>query len=124
RASGPRRRGPASVPRTCAPRSGRASTDSRAAGTGGDRCGAATAPAGSQPARRRTRSPLQVAAQRLLALDRFEQRLEVPLAERRRAVPLDHLEEDRRPVLRRLREDLEEVTVVVAVDEDLVLLQH
>ena len=61
---------------------------------------------------------------RLLALDRLEQRLEVALAEGRRAVPLDHLEEDRRPVLRRLREDLEQVAVLVAVDEDLVPLQH
>ena len=61
---------------------------------------------------------LEVAAERLLALDRLEQGLEVALAERARAVALDHLEEERRPVLRRLREDLEQVAVLVAVDED------
>src|SRR5579859_8153414 len=38
---------------------------------------------------------LQVSAERLLALDRFEQRLEVPLAEAARAVALDHFEEQR-----------------------------
>src|SRR5579884_3579748 len=67
---------------------------------------------------------LEVPAQRLLALDRLEQGLEVALAEGRRAVPLDHLEEDRRPVLRGLGEDLQQVAVVVAVDEDPVLLQY
>src|SRR5581483_3587707 len=67
---------------------------------------------------------LQVAAERLLALDRLEERLEVAFAEGGRAVTLDHLEEHRRPVLRGLREDLEQIAVVVAVDEDLVLLQH
>ena len=51
--------------------------------------------------RARRHRALEVAAQRLLALDRLEQRLEVPLAEAARAVPLDHLEEHRRPVLRR-----------------------
>ena len=45
-------------------------------------------------------SALEVAAESLLALDRLEQRLEVALAEGARAVALDHLEEQRRPVLR------------------------
>src|SRR5918994_2566195 len=66
----------------------------------------------------RTANRLQVAAQRLLALDRLEERLEVALPERRRPVPLDHLEEERRPVLRRLGEDLQQVTVLIAVGED------
>src|SRR3954468_14529796 len=61
---------------------------------------------------------LQVAALGLLALDRLEQRLEVPVAEAARAVALDHLEEDRRAVADRLREDLQQVALVVAVDED------
>src|SRR5436190_3465153 len=65
-----------------------------------------------------SRGRLQIPAEGLLALDRLEQRLEVPVAEAARAVPLDHLEEERRAVLRRLREDLEQVTVVVAVRED------
>src|SRR5688500_2829208 len=67
---------------------------------------------------RRTGNASEIAAQRLLALDRLEESLEVPLAERRRAVPLDHLEEERRPVLRGLREDLQQVAVLVAVGED------
>src|SRR5919204_6192003 len=80
-----------------------------------------------QPCRRRFTSrlaawharELEVAAQGLLALDRLEQRLEVALAEGGRAVPLDHLEEDGRPVLRRLGEDLEQVPVLVPVGQDL-----
>ena len=43
----------------------------------------------------------EVAAQRLLALDRLEQRLEVADAEAARAVALDDLEEERRPILDR-----------------------
>ena len=66
---------------------------------------------------------LEVAAERLLALDRLEERLEVAVAEAARAVALDHLEEQRRPVLRGLREDLQQVAVVVAVGEDLVPAQ-
>ena len=42
---------------------------------------------------------LEVAAEGLLALDRLEQRFEVALAEAARPVPLDHLEEERRPIL-------------------------
>src|ERR687884_1345633 len=61
---------------------------------------------------------LQVAALGLLALDRLEQGLEVAVAEAARAVALDHLEEERGAILRRLREDLEQVAVVVAVGED------
>src|SRR3954470_24512258 len=61
---------------------------------------------------------LQVPAQLLLALDRLEQSLEVTVAEAARAVALDHLEEDRRTVAGRLREDLQQVALVVAVHED------
>src|SRR4029450_11193633 len=64
-------------------------------------------------------SPLEVAAERLLALDGGEECLEVAFPERRRPVALDHLEEDRRPVLRRLREDLQQVAVLVARGEGL-----
>ena len=62
---------------------------------------------------------LEVPAQRLLALDRREEGLEVALAEGRGAVALDHLEEHRRPVLRGLREDLQQIAVLVAVGQDL-----
>src|SRR6476660_5266823 len=65
----------------------------------------------------------EVAAELLLALDRLEERLEVALAEAERAVPLDELEEHGRPVAHRLGEDLEEVAVLVAVDEDLAALE-
>src|SRR5205823_13864639 len=66
---------------------------------------------------------LEIAAECLLALDRLEERFEVSLAEAARPVALDHLEKERRPVLRRLREDLQQVAVLVAVDEDLEPLQ-
>src|SRR5881227_2258587 len=52
------------------------------------------------PAAGASTSALQVAAKSLLTLDGFEERLEVALTERGRPMPLDHLEEDRRPVLR------------------------
>src|SRR2546423_4712034 len=65
-----------------------------------------------------TRNASEVPPRRLLALDCLEQGLEVALAEAARAVPLDQLEEDRRPVAERLREDLKQVALVVAVDED------
>src|SRR4051794_35460625 len=61
---------------------------------------------------------LKIAPQRLLALDGLEERLEVAVAEAAGAVTLDHLEEDRRPVADRLGEDLQQVALVVAVDED------
>src|SRR5205809_2076727 len=60
----------------------------------------------------------EIAAEGLLALDRLEERLEVPLPETACAVALDHLEEERRAILRGLREDLEEVAVLVSVGED------
>src|SRR3954466_4159725 len=65
----------------------------------------------------------EVAALFLLALDRLEQGLEVALSETERAVPLDELEEDGRPVAGGLGEDLQQVAVLVAVDQDPALLQ-
>src|SRR6187551_2547186 len=61
---------------------------------------------------------LEIAAESLLALDRLEERLEVADPEAARAVALDHLEEERRAVLDDLRKQLEQVTLLVAVDED------
>src|SRR3954447_26060284 len=61
---------------------------------------------------------LKIPAQRLLALDRLEERLEVAVAEAAGAVALDDLEEDRRTVADRLGEDLQQVDLVVAVGED------
>src|SRR4029079_16272516 len=60
----------------------------------------------------------EIAAQRLLALDRLEEGPEVALAERARAVALDHLDEQRRAVADRLGEHLQEVALVVAVGQD------
>ena len=65
----------------------------------------------------------EVAAGVLLALDGLEEGLEVALAEAERAVALDQLEEHRGPVAERLGEDLQQVAVLVAVDEDAALLQ-
>src|SRR5262245_21774109 len=67
---------------------------------------------------RPTPGRLEVAAERLLALDRLEQRLEVADPEAARSVALDHLEEEGRAVLDDLREQLEEITLLVAIDED------
>src|SRR3954447_3990580 len=63
-------------------------------------------------------APLQVPPPVLLPLDRLEQGLEVALPKAARAVALDDLEEHRGPVADGLREDLEHVALVVAVDED------
>src|SRR6187551_2100864 len=71
----------------------------------------------------RRRKSLEVAAPLLLALDRLEECLEVALAETERAVPLDQLEEHGRPVADRLGEDLQQVAVLVAVDQDAARLQ-
>ena len=67
--------------------------------------------------------PLKVPPPLLFALDRFEQGLEVALAEAARAVALDDLEEHGRAVADRLGEDLEQVALVVAVDQDPEALQ-
>src|SRR5262245_40298671 len=65
----------------------------------------------------------KVAAALLLALDRFEERLEVSLAEALGTVPLDQLEEHRRPVLHWPGENLQEIAVLVSVGEYPQLLQ-
>src|SRR6185312_11970497 len=63
-------------------------------------------------------SGLERAPARLLALDGLEEGLEIALAEAARPAALDDLEEERRPVLDGLGEDLEEVPFIVAIDED------
>src|SRR5512144_696986 len=76
----------------------------------------APVPSGEKETRRM--ESLEVAPERLLPLDRLEQRLEVPLAEAAAPLPLDHLVEHGGPVLDRLGEELEQVALLVAVDED------
>src|SRR6185436_7631367 len=61
---------------------------------------------------------LEIAPGRLFRFDRFEERLEVALAETAAAVALDDLEEQRRPVLDGSGEDLEQVALVVAIHQD------
>ena len=78
--------------------------------------------AGGRPQRQEL-ARLQVAALGLFPLDGLEQRLEVSLAESLRPVPLDQLEEHRGPVLDRLGEDLQQVTVLVPVGQDAKLAQ-
>src|SRR5919109_3345322 len=62
--------------------------------------------------------PLKVSPLLLFALDGLEQGLEVALAEAAGAVALNDLEEDGGPIADRLREDLQQVALVVAVDQD------
>src|SRR5690606_13495289 len=66
---------------------------------------------------------LQVAAAGLLPLDRLEQGLEIALAETERTVPLDELEEHRRPVADGCGEDLQQVAVLVPIDKNSAALQ-
>ena len=68
-------------------------------------------------------SSLEVAPQGLFTFDRFEQCLEIAFSKPAGAVALDDFEEERRAVLRRLREDLEQVALLVAVGEDAQALQ-
>src|SRR5271157_4656932 len=55
---------------------------------------------------------------RLLALDGFEQGLEVSLAKALRSAPLNDLEEESRPVLDRLGENLEQIALIIAINQD------
>src|SRR6266508_3674456 len=65
----------------------------------------------------------QVPALLLLALDRLEQRLEVAFAEAAAALALDDLDEQRRPILERLAEDLEQVAFLIAIHQHAALGQ-
>src|ERR1700675_2351798 len=58
---------------------------------------------------------LQVPSSRLLHFDRFKQRFEIPFSKSAAALALDDFEEHGRPILHRLRENLQEVAFLVAV---------
>ena len=61
---------------------------------------------------------LQIASRGLLALDGFEQRFEIAFAEALRAFALNNLKEERRAIFHRLGENLEQITFVIAIDEN------
>src|ERR687888_2725848 len=67
---------------------------------------------------------LQISARGLLALDRFKERLEVSFAKTLRAFALNDFEEQRRPILDRFGKNLEQITFVVAVDQNPEFLQR
>ena len=69
-------------------------------------------------AQRRWKPPLKVAAQLLLALDGFEQGLEVAFPEGLGTFALDDFVEDGRTIHDGLGKELEEVAVLVAIDQD------
>src|SRR5688572_33378275 len=69
-------------------------------------------------------SASEVPAQSLLALDRLEQCLEISGAEALRTLPLNDLVEDSRAILDRLGEDLQQISLVVAIDQDAELLER
>src|SRR5882724_4897634 len=61
---------------------------------------------------------LEIATQCLLALDRLEQRLEIPFAETTAAAALDDLIEERRTILHRLGENLQQVPLFVLIHQN------
>ena len=61
---------------------------------------------------------LQIASPLLFFLDRLEQRLEIAFAETLRAFALNDFEKERRPIFHRLGEDLQQITFVVAIDQN------
>src|SRR5512132_4314994 len=72
----------------------------------------------------RSSSVLQISSRGLFALDGFEQRFEVAFAETLRAFALNDLEKERRPILDRFCEDLQQITFIIAIDENSDLLQR
>jgi hypothetical protein len=60
--------------------------------------------------------PSQIPPPLLLPLQRHKQGLEIPDAKPPAPVAFDHLKEQRRPILHRLRKDLQQVAFVIQVD--------
>src|SRR6266511_5075340 len=67
---------------------------------------------------------LQISSRSLLALDGFEQRFEIAFAEALCAFALNNFKEERRAILYRLRENLEQITFIIAIDQDTELFQR
>src|SRR2546426_3679005 len=67
-------------------------------------------------------SLLQIPSRGLFALDGFEQRFEITFAETLRALALNDLEKERWAIFHRLGEDLQQITFVIAIDQNPELL--
>src|SRR5438477_2645550 len=67
---------------------------------------------------------LQISSRGLLALDGLEQRLEITFAKAFRALALDDLVKERRPVLHWLAKNLQQITFVIAIDQNAQSLQR
>src|SRR6202022_302488 len=61
---------------------------------------------------------LQIASAFLFLFQSLEQRFEISFPETLRAFALDNFEEQRRPIFDRLRKYLEQITFVVAIDQN------
>ena len=66
----------------------------------------------------------EVATGSLLVLDGFEECLEVTGAEALMVAALDDFDEESWSVLHRLRKDLQKISLLVVVNEDLLVLNH
>jgi hypothetical protein len=58
---------------------------------------------------------LKIAPQFLFTLNGFEKRLKIPLSETLRALALDDLKEECRPVFYGLAEQLQEISLIIAI---------
>ena len=67
---------------------------------------------------------LQISSGRLVQLDTFKQRLEVPGPESLVVVALNDLDEHRRTILERTGEDLQKIAIVIIINQNLQFLQQ
>src|SRR4051812_14567204 len=67
---------------------------------------------------------LEVTAKFLLSFDCFEERLEVPCTKTLRAFALNYLVKNSRAVFDRLSEDLQQISFIIAVNENSKLLER
>src|SRR5262249_42940342 len=97
------------------------------------RCGGRTTPNGrfsrgkSVSSRNGTQQSFcisEVAASRLIALDRLEQRFEVALTETAGTAALDDLKEEDRAIRNRFGKDLQQISAPIAVHEDAQALER
>ena len=66
---------------------------------------------------------LQISSRGLLAFDGLEQRFEIAFAEALRAFALNDFKEERRSIFHRLCENLQQITFIIAIDENAQLFQ-